>query len=123
MKNGADAKYLSWDQSPESIKLEGGTLKDLIHYMTGTPDISFENLKQIGPISGIALRLMFMDAHMHASDKEEIFGKGIQRRINFLKAALVKINAVMAKKTAVARAAISPRNFMGLVQSSFAKSY
>jgi len=35
----------------------------------------------------------------------------------------VKINAVMAKKTAVARAAISPRNFMGLVQSSFDKSY
>jgi SPP1 family phage portal protein len=94
-ENGATAQYLSWDQSPESVKLESATLEDFIYYMTGTPKISFDNLKSIGPVSGIALKLMFMDAHMHASDKEETFGKGIQRRINFLKAALVKINAAL----------------------------
>lgn len=100
-KNGATANYLSWDSSPASIKLESDTLDDYIHYMTGTPKISFENLKGIGAVSGIALKLMFMDAHMYAADKEEDFGKGIQRRLNFLKTALAKINTTLEAATSM----------------------
>lgn len=105
-KNGARASYLSWDQSPESIKLESETLDDYIHYLTGTPKISFENLKGIGAVSGIAMKLMFMDAHLYAADKEEDFGKSIQRRINFLKTALSKINTAL---TGAATMSIKPK--------------
>jgi len=92
LEAGAEASYLTWDQSPKSVELEQKNLRSLIFDMTDTPDISFENMKSLGTFSGIALKLLFMGAHMKASDKEEIFGKGIQRRINFLKTALAKIN-------------------------------
>lgn len=89
-KAGAKASYLSWDQSPKSVELEQGTLRSLIYNLTSTPDISMENMKGLGTFSGFALKMLFMDAHMKAADKEEIFGKSIQRRINLLKAALGK---------------------------------
>jgi len=91
-KNGAKAQYLSWDNSPESVKLELENLRSLIYGLTDTPDISFDKVKGLGNYSGIALKMLFLGAHMKASDKEETFGECIQRRINFLKAAMAKIN-------------------------------
>lgn len=92
MKENADADYLAWDQSPESVKLEQMNLISMIHNLTDTPDISFEQLKGMGAFSGIALKMLFMGAHMKAAEHEEVFGKSVQRRVNFLKAALAKIN-------------------------------
>lgn len=85
-KSGAE--YLSWDSSPESVKNEKTDLKADIHAMSQTPDISFEKLLSVGNISGIALKLMFIDAHMAVKNKEEIFGIGLQRRLNLLKACI-----------------------------------
>jgi SPP1 family phage portal protein len=92
IKNGGKASYLTWDQSPESVKLEQQNLRSLIHDMTDTPDISIEQMKAIGTFSGVALTLLFLPAHLKAADKEETFGKSIQRRLNFIKAAMAKIN-------------------------------
>lgn len=91
-ENGAKASYLTWDNAPEAIKLEIETLKYFIHSMTDTPDISFETMKGLGTYSGIALKMLFLGAHLKAAEKEGIFGEGIQRRINYLLAALGKIN-------------------------------
>jgi hypothetical protein len=88
----ADANYMSWDKSPDSLKLELENLINLIYGLTDTPNISFEQMKGLGTFSGIALKMLFLGAHMKASDKEEIFGESIQRRINYLKAALAFIN-------------------------------
>lgn len=85
-QSGAD--YLSWDSSPESVKNEKEDLKANIHAMSQTPDISFEKLMAIGNVSGIALKLMFIDAHMAVKNKEEIFGLGLQRRLNLIKACI-----------------------------------
>lgn len=92
-----DVKTLSWDQSPESVKLEQVNLSSAIYNLTSTPDISFEQMKSIGAMSGVAIKLMFLDAHLKASDKEENFGKSVQRRINFLLSALAKINVSLEK--------------------------
>lgn len=92
-ENGADAEFLSWQQSPDSVKLEQQNLRSLILDMTDTPDISIEQMKSLGTYSGIALKMLFLGAHLKAAEKEEIFGKGIQRRINYLKNALSKINS------------------------------
>lgn len=92
LEDGADADYLSWDQSPESVKLELNTLRSLIFDLTDTPDISIEQMKALGTYSGIALKMLFLGAHLKAADKEETFGKSIQRRINYLKSALAIIN-------------------------------
>jgi SPP1 family phage portal protein len=84
-----DADFLSWDSSPESMKSEKDDLKINIYSMSQTPDISFEKLMTIaGNISGVALKLMFLDAHMAVKNKEEIFGIGLQRRLNLIKAAI-----------------------------------
>jgi SPP1 family phage portal protein len=97
MENGAKAEMITWSQAPESLKLEFTNLRSLIFDMTDTPDISIEQMKALGTYSGIALKMLFLGAHLKASDKEENFGKSIQRRINFLLAALAKINVSLEK--------------------------
>jgi SPP1 family phage portal protein len=98
-KNGAKVSYLTWDQAPEAVKNEIDNLLRFIYTLTDTPDISFEQMKSIGgnAPSGFALKMLFLGAHLKASEKEEIFGEGVQRRINYLKAALAKIAPPLAK--------------------------
>ena len=95
MENGGDAKFLSWDHAPESIKMEIENLLHIIFGYTDTPDISFDVLKGIGQTSGFALLFMFMGAHLKAAKKAGIFGEGIQRRMNYIKYTLSVIDAGM----------------------------
>lgn len=90
---GSEAKYLAWEQSPEAVRLEIDTLLRFIYSTTQTPDISFEGVKGLGSAtSGESLKMLFFDAHLKVEDKMEIFGEYLQRRINLLKAFLLKIN-------------------------------
>ena len=89
---GSEADYLSWDNAPESVKLEIETLLRMIYTLTQTPDISFESVKGIGAISGLALKLLFMDAHLKVADHQEVFDEYLQRRINVVKAFIGKFN-------------------------------
>ena len=88
----ADAKYLSWQHAPESVKLEIETLLRMIYTITQTPDISFDSVKGIGAISGIALKLLFLDAHLKVKDKMEIFDDYLQRRLSIIQAYIAQIN-------------------------------
>lgn len=91
-EDGAEAQYLSWANAPESVKLEIDTLLRMIYTITQTPDISFDTVKGLGAISGVALQLLFMDAHLKVQDKNEIFSEYLQRRINVLKAYMAEAN-------------------------------
>ena len=92
-EEGAKAQYLSWQSAPESVKLEIETLLKMIYTITQTPDISFDTVKGIGSVSGVALKLLFMDAHLKVQDKCEIFNDYLQRRINVVKAMLKEANS------------------------------
>lgn len=92
-----DADYLTWNQAPEAVKQEYDILKDIIYSMTATPDLSFSNVKGLTKTSGEALKFLFLDSILKAKDKEEIFGEGIARRINLLKAILA-IHDISQKK-------------------------
>jgi len=83
-----DAEYLTWEHAPESIKLEYETLKDIIYSMTSTPDLSFQNVQGLTRTSGEALKFLFIDAILKAKSSQEIFGEGLTRRVNLLKAIL-----------------------------------
>jgi SPP1 family phage portal protein len=83
-----DASYLSWDSSPESVKNEKEDIKNDIFELSQTPDISFNSMKGMGTIAQFTMKAFFMDAHMAVSNKEEIFGIGLQRRINLIKACI-----------------------------------
>jgi SPP1 family phage portal protein len=95
-EDNSEAKYLSWEHAPESVKLEKETLLNLIYTLTQTPDISFESVKGLDNISGIALKLMFLDAHLKVADKQEIFDEFLQRRCNVIKAFISKFNTSLA---------------------------
>ncbi len=85
-------EYLSWQNAPESVKLEIETLLKMIFTITQTPNISFDEVKGLGAISGVALKLLFMDAHLKVEDKEEIFGDFLQRRANIVLSLIGLVN-------------------------------
>ena len=89
---GSTVQYLTWSQAPESVRLEIDTLLKMIYTISQTPDISFDNVKGIGAISGTALRLLFMDSHLKVQEKSEIFEAYLQRRVNIVLAFLSKMN-------------------------------
>lgn len=91
LTEGSEADYLALASEPSSIKMELENLQNFIYAMSQTPDITFERLQGVGNLSGVALELMFMDAHMAVHGKEEIFGIGLQRRVNILKNAIGKL--------------------------------
>lgn len=104
---GSDAKYVTWDQMPESTRMEVENLWRFIHSGTSTPDISFEAMKALGTTpSGYAMMLMFMSAHLKAADKEENFGESVQRRLNYFKA---WSNFMDASTKTFAQMAIKPK--------------
>ncbi|MCK5608025.1 phage portal protein [Candidatus Pacearchaeota archaeon] len=79
-------EYLTWNEMPESRKMEYENLKDIIYSQTATPDLSFNNIQTIKSVSGVLVKMMFLDAIYEAKNKEEVFGIGLLRRYNILKA-------------------------------------
>jgi hypothetical protein len=85
----AKANYLALESPPESIKMEIDNLEKFIFAFSQTPNISFAEMKGlVGNLPVIGIKALFMDAHMAALNKVETYGLGIQRRLNFLKAAV-----------------------------------
>lgn len=96
---GSTMQYVSWQNAPESVKLEIETLLRMIYTITQTPDISFDAVKGLGAISGIALKLLFMDAHLKVQEKGEIFDAYLQRRVNIIKAYIGKMDDTLATES------------------------
>jgi len=93
----ADAKYVTWDQSVAAVELEIDTLVNFIYSLTQTPNISFEEMKALGDLSGVAFDRVFIDAHL--ASRREIeggYGECIQRDINLQKALLASMDTGIA---------------------------
>lgn len=97
-EEGSTAQYLAWQHAPESVKLEIQTLLQLIYTITQTPDLSFDAVKGVGAISGVALKLLFMDAHLKVADKQEVFDEYMQRRVNIIKAFVGKFDTSLSSE-------------------------
>lgn len=92
--DGANAQYLTWNQSSDPIKVEIETYFNQIYGLTNTPRISFDQLKGVGnALSGTAFRYVFMAAHMAVQNHAEELGAFFQRRVNFLTSAIGALNA------------------------------
>ncbi|SHG32634.1 phage portal protein [Dysgonomonas macrotermitis] len=97
LEDGADLKYLSWQQTPEAAKLEIDTLTERAYSLTNTPRISFENLQGLGnAFSGVSFQYAFMGAHMAVEMHAETLGEHLQRRYNFLVSAIGSVNTAYA---------------------------
>lgn len=79
-KGKADAKYITWDNATESVKLEIENLLTMIYTLTQTPNINFDNIKGLGAVSGVSIKLLFTDTHLAVKDKEGLLNDFYQRR-------------------------------------------
>lgn len=87
----ADLEVISWDRAPEALKLEFETNKGLIYSLTDTPDLSFDQVKGLGNISGIALKLLFFGSILKAKWDEGDYHTAVSRIINIMKAGISNI--------------------------------
>lgn len=92
-----DAKFITNNNAPEAVKLELETEKSLIYNITQTPNLSFESLKGLGAISGVALDLMFLDAELKAKGNEGENKTLIERCLNIFADGIVNIINVKLK--------------------------
>lgn len=95
-----DAKFLTHDGAPEAVELELDRLEKYIYSLTSTPDISFENIKGLGAISGIAIKLMFLDALMKAKLNEGDNRTAVERMLNVMISGIVTTTITSLKKEA-----------------------
>lgn len=118
-----DADYLVWQQSVESVKLELGALREEVFSGTSTPDLSFENMRGIGALSGTAIELMFMDAIIKSAEKMEIFGPAVIRCISVIVAMISNVTQIGFKeqlskaRPQITFGAILPNNLSELVNT------
>lgn len=92
------AEFLTASNSVESAKLELDTLKNLIYSISHTPDLSFENVKGLGTVSGVALKLLFLDAIIKAKANEGDNKTTVERLLNVLISGVINTtNTTMAK--------------------------
>lgn len=85
-----DAEFLTNSNAPESVKLEMETLENLIFSLSSTPNLSFDNLKgSVGSISGIALKLLFLDSVIKSKMNEGDNRTMIQRIIKVLTSGII----------------------------------
>lgn len=92
-----DAEYLTWQQTVESIRLELDELKNEILSGTSTPDLTFDNMKGLGNLSGVAIKLMFMDAFLKREDNMEIFEPVVSRCISVVRHMICNVTDVIYK--------------------------
>lgn len=96
--DGADAKYLVWNQNAEPVKVEWEKLFNHAYDLTGTPQISFEKLRGTGNMfSGVSFRFSFMGAHMEVANHGEELGPFFQRNTNFLVSAVGDLNSSLER--------------------------
>lgn len=79
-----DVQLITNPNSADSTELELSKIEDLIWGITSTVNLSFNNVKGLGNISGVALTLMFLDSNIKATLNEGDNRTMIERIINVL---------------------------------------
>ena len=88
MKNGGEVKYLTWDQASQSKVNEYERLDKHILSKTFTPNIDFDNMKNLGNLSGKAIRKILLIATIKADKRKETHDGYMSRHANLMKAIL-----------------------------------
>jgi len=116
-----DAEFLTMDNAPESVKLELETLDKLIHTLSSTPQLGISDIN-FGAISGIAIKLLFLDAIIKAKLNEGGNRTTIERILNVMISGTVITTNVGMKAEAeslffdVTFKSILPTDFKELVE-------
>lgn len=87
-QDGVDkaAKYLTWDNAPQSKKDEIEWLQDQIYSKTFTPKISLDTMKNISQLSAKALRTVMLLADIKATKHKETHDELLDRTASLVTA-------------------------------------
>lgn len=91
------AEYISWQQSPESVRFQFETLLRSFFMELQLPDLSFENIKGLGAQSGESRKWLMVDAHLKVGDESDIYIDAIGRMFNVIKSYMAVMNKGWAK--------------------------
>lgn len=89
--------YLSWNSAPEAKKQEFDILLKMIYTISQTPDVSFDNMKGVGAVSGTALKTLFTDAHLKVQDHREVLDEHLARRESVVETYLTTLEPGLKK--------------------------
>lgn len=93
-----DVRFLTNDNAPESVALELEKLEDLIWAVSSTPNLSLNNLKDLGALSGIAIKLLFLEPILKAKLNEGDNRTMYERIINVMISGIVTTTNVKLGK-------------------------
>lgn len=96
-----DAKFLSWDQSINSTAKELDETKSEMFSGASAPDLSFDNLKGLGNLSGVARRFMMLDAEIKQRFNMRVFRPALNRCVTVVQAGIANITNIKYKSQLV----------------------
>lgn len=88
--------YLAWNNAPQSKQIEFDMLLKMIYNLSQTPDVSFDNMKGVGAVSGTALNTLFTDAHLKVQDHREVLDEHLSRRTSVVKSYAASLDNSLA---------------------------
>lgn len=93
---GGDAKYVSWEQSPESVKFQFDTLLRMWYMELQLPDLSSEEVKKFGAVSGESRKWALVEPHLKVGRESKIYIDGMEREQSIIKEYLGVMNTAWA---------------------------
>lgn len=92
MKQGGDINLISPSLTTQNAKEHIDMLKMMIEESTQLPNLSMENVKSLGAISGESRKTLLTDAHLRVKNESHDIVWGFDREFNVIKSLLCKIN-------------------------------
>lgn len=92
VKNGGNVSLLNPAMSSDQVKTHINTQKEFISEVTQLPDLSIENIKNLGAISGEARKTLLTDAHLKVGEESHDIIWFLDREFSVIKSILASIN-------------------------------
>lgn len=96
LKGDGDVSYVTWDQQIEAMKFMVDTLKQNIEEELQLPNLSMENVKTLGAMSGEARKTLLTDAHLKVGEESGDIVEMLEREFNVIKAYVAQMNPAWA---------------------------
>lgn len=96
LENGGNIDYATWTQQVEALKYYIDTLKQNMEEELQLPNLSFENVKGLGAMSGEARKTLLTDAHLKVGDESGDIIEFLSRECNVIKSFVGQMNTKWA---------------------------
>lgn len=92
LENNGSVQYVTWDQQIEAMQFMVETLKKNIDEELQLPNLSLENTKGLGAMSGEARKTLLTDAHLKVGEESGAIIELLEREFNVIKEFVAILN-------------------------------